>query len=82
MENSKRVFEKILLEKNTLWSDGYFAFLSATLTKKQPKIIYGTNVEVDAYIHWAESDFTLWPIKKPLMIGNSPLVNDQKQSKY
>jgi|GEM_PF-2962087 len=28
--------------------------LSAILAKKQLKITYGTRVEVDAYIHWAD----------------------------
>jgi hypothetical protein len=33
--------------------------ISAILAKKQPKIIYGARVEVDAYIHWAEESLVL-----------------------
>ncbi len=33
--------------------------ISASLTKNQPKIIYGARVEVDAYTHWAENPVDL-----------------------
>ena len=39
-KKSKRVFERILLKKHTLWNNGYFASLSPKLAKKQPKITY------------------------------------------
>jgi hypothetical protein len=60
MENSKRVFEKILLERtytNRVIDTSHL--LSAMLAKKKPKITYGSRVEVKAYIHWAEDPVVL-----------------------
>jgi putative transposase len=36
--------------ENTLWSDGYSTTTIGNVRKKQPSIICGIRVEVDAYI--------------------------------
>jgi len=59
MENSKRVFEKILLKEYTLWLDRYFASSIDNLSEGQLKTTYGTRVGVDAYSHWAFSPVVL-----------------------
>ena len=50
MENSKRVFEKYYCKEYAPWHEGYSHLLLVMLAQKQPKITYGTRVEVDACI--------------------------------
>jgi hypothetical protein len=51
MENLKNYLKIYCCKEHTLKSEGYFNLLSIILAKKQPKIAYGTRVEVDACSH-------------------------------
>jgi hypothetical protein len=59
MENSKRVFEKYYCKEHDNSVKEISHLLLAMLAQKQPKITYGTRVEVDACIHWAENPLSL-----------------------
>ena len=54
METQKEYLKIILLQRIYIRIDGYFTASIGNVSKEEAEIAYGTRVEIDAYIHWAE----------------------------